>query len=91
MSNKKPIIEVKNLRTYFNTDGGVAHAVENVSFDVYPGETLGIVGESGCGKSVTALSMMRLVAQPPGFYAGGEILFDGENVLEMSREKIQNI
>ena len=56
MSNKKPIIEVKNLRTYFNTDGGVAHAVENVSFDVYPGETLGIVGESGCGKSVTALS-----------------------------------
>jgi len=91
MSDKKPIIEVKNLRTYFNTDGGVAHAVENVSFDVYPGETLGIVGESGCGKSVTALSMMRLVAQPPGFYAGGEILFNGENILTMSKDKIQNI
>ena len=91
MSNKKPIIEVKNLRTYFNTDGGVARAVENVSFDVYPGETLGIVGESGCGKSVTALSMMRLVAQPPGFYAGGEILFNGENILNMSKEKIQSI
>ena len=91
MSNKKPIIEVKNLRTYFNTDGGVAKAVENVSFDVYPGETLGIVGESGCGKSVTALSMMRLVAQPPGFYAGGEILFNDEDILNMSKEKIQRI
>ena len=91
MSDKKPIIEVKNLRTYFNTDGGVAHAVENVSFDVYPGETLGIVGESGCGKSVTALSMMRLVDQPPGFYAGGEILFNGENILTMPKDKIQNI
>jgi len=91
MSNKKPIIEVKNLRTYFNTDGGVARAVENVSFDVYPGETLGIVGESGCGKSVTALSMMRLVAQPPGFYAGGEILFNGKDILNMSKEKIQSI
>ena len=91
MSNEKPIIEVKNLRTYFNTDGGVAKAVENVSFDVYPGETLGIVGESGCGKSVTALSMMRLVAQPPGFYAGGEILFNGEDILNMSKDKIQSI
>ncbi|MAP66688.1 MAG: peptide ABC transporter ATP-binding protein [Candidatus Marinimicrobia bacterium] len=89
--SKKPIIEVKNLKTYFKTDAGVAHAVEDVSFDVYPGETLGIVGESGCGKSVTALSIMRLVAQPPGYYAGGEILFNGESILDMPKNKIQKI
>ena len=84
--SKKPIIEVKNLKTYFKTDAGVAHAVEDVSFDVYPGETLGIVGESGDGKSVTALSIMRLVAQPPGYYAGGEILFNGESILDMPKK-----
>tara|TARA_Y100001978_G_scaffold2149_1_gene1833 strand:+ start:1502 stop:2500 length:999 start_codon:yes stop_codon:yes gene_type:complete len=89
--SKKPIIEVKNLKTYFKTDAGIAHAVEDVSFDVYPGETLGIVGESGCGKSVTALSIMRLVAQPPGYYAGGEILFNGESILDMPKNKIQKI
>tara|TARA_A100001011_G_C14304575_1_gene842474 strand:- start:1289 stop:2287 length:999 start_codon:yes stop_codon:yes gene_type:complete len=89
--SKKPIIEVKNLKTYFKTDAGVARAVEDVSFEVYPGETLGIVGESGCGKSVTALSIMRLVAQPPGYYAGGEILFNGESILDMPKNKIQKI
>ena len=82
--------KVKNGNLFFNRYNDFK-AIDRVSFTLAPSETLGLVGESGCGKSVTALSMMRLVAQPPGFYAGGEILFDGENVLEMSREKIQNI
>ncbi len=91
MDNNKPIIEVKNLKTYFNTDDGVAHAVDDITFDVYPGETLGIVGESGCGKSVTALSIMRLIPQPPGIYAGGEILFNGENIFGLDVENIRKI
>ena len=59
-----PILEVKNLRAYFRTSGGIARAVDDVSFSVRPGETLGIVGESGCGKSVTSLSIMRLLPMP---------------------------
>lgn len=89
--NSTPIIQVQNLKTYFNTDDGIAHAVDDVSFDVYPGETLGIVGESGCGKSVTALSIMRLIPEPPGIYAGGKIFYKGENVLEMPDDKLRHI
>ncbi len=89
--NPQPIIQVQNLKTYFNTDDGIAHAVDDVSFDVYPGETLGIVGESGCGKSVTALSIMRLIPHPPGFYAGGKIFYNGENVLDLPGENMQHI
>ena len=70
-----PILQVKNLKTYFHTDNGIAHAVDDVSFNLNAGETLGIVGESGCGKSVTSLSIMKLIDQPPGFFEGGEILF----------------
>jgi oligopeptide/dipeptide ABC transporter ATP-binding protein len=62
-----------------------------VSFQIFPGETLGIVGESGCGKSVTSLSMMRLIPQPPGFFEGGEIYFNGKNVLELSEEEMRHI
>jgi len=69
----------------------VAHAVDDITFDVYPGETLGIVGESGCGKSVTALSIMRLIPQPPGIYAGGEIFFNGENIFDLDVENIRKI
>ena len=90
-NNSTPIIKVQNLKTYFNTDDGIAQAVDDVSFDVFPGETLGIVGESGCGKSVTALSIMRLIPQPPGIYAGGKIFYKGENVLEMPDHKLRNI
>ena len=77
MGNKdrKVLLEVRNLKTYFNTDDGVAKAVDDVSFTIYRGETVGIVGESGSGKSVTCLSIMQLISTPPGYIAGGEILY----------------
>ena len=87
----QPIIEIKNLKTYFNTDEGIAHAVDDVSFSVYPGETLGIVGESGCGKSVTSLSIMKLIPQPPGYFAGGEILYKGRNILDIPETDMREI
>src|SRR5947209_9135414 len=82
------LLEVKNLKTHFFTRSGVVKAVDDVSFTVKPGQTLGVVGESGCGKSVTALSVMRLVANPPGKIVGGEINFNGENVLEKNRDEL---
>ncbi len=85
------LLEVNNLKTYFFTRGGVVKAVDDVSFTIKPGETLGVVGESGCGKSVTALSVMRLVAEPPGKIVDGEILFNGENILEKSQDELTNL
>jgi len=82
MNNNKPLLEVKGLKTYFYTEDGVVRAVDGVSFEVYPGEVLGLVGESGCGKSVTSLSIMRLISKP-GRIDEGEILLDGENLLEL--------
>ena len=73
----------KNLRTHFATRAGLVRAVDGVSFDLDGGELLGLVGESGCGKSITALSVMRLVA-PPGKIVAGEIAFDGKNLLSLS-------
>jgi oligopeptide/dipeptide ABC transporter ATP-binding protein len=77
------LLEVRDLRTHFRADGREVAAVDGVSFAVEPGRTLGIVGESGCGKSVTALSIMGLVPQPPGRVAGGEILFEGTDLLRL--------
>jgi peptide/nickel transport system ATP-binding protein len=77
------LLEVKNLRTYFDVDDGEFRAVDGVSFSLEPGRTLGIVGESGCGKSVTALSIMGLIPSPPGRIAGGEILFEGVDLLKL--------
>src|SRR5258708_4126466 len=85
------LLEVNNLKTYFFTRGGVVKAVDDVSFVIKPGQTLGVVGESGCGKSVTALSIMRLVASPPGKIVGGEINFDGEDVMEKSQEQLTDL
>ena len=85
------LLEVKNLKTYFYTDDGVAKAVDDVSFTLDKGETLGVVGESGCGKSVTALSIMRLIPEPPGKIAGGEILFKGKNVLNFTEKEMQEL
>ena len=84
-----PLLDVRNLRTYFLTDNGLVKAVNDVSFDLRHGETLGIVGESGCGKSVTAMSIMRLIPFPPGRIMGGEIHFDGQDLLQISEEKIR--
>ena len=85
------LLEVNNLKTYFFTRGGVVKAVDDVSFIIKPGQTLGVVGESGCGKSVTALSVMRLVATPPGKIVDGEILFNGENVLEKNLDELTDL
>ena len=76
-----PILSVRELQTYFFTDAGVARAVDGVSFDVHPGKTLALVGESGCGKSITALSILRLIPEPPGRIVGGSILFEGRDLL----------
>ncbi|MBE0645226.1 MAG: ABC transporter ATP-binding protein [Bacteroidetes bacterium] len=84
------ILEVKNLTTVFDTGEGMAMAVDDVSFELRRGETLGIVGESGCGKSVTALSIMRLI-QKPGRIAGGEVLFEGRDLLKVSDKQMRMV
>lgn len=85
------LLEVRGLKTYFFTSSGVRPAVDGVTFHINSGETLAIVGESGCGKSVTSLSIMRLVPVPPGRYMGGEILFNGEDLLKKSEAEMQAI
>ncbi|MEI7694298.1 MAG: ABC transporter ATP-binding protein [Chlorobium sp.] len=85
------ILELKNLKTWYSTDSGIAKAVDGVSFSLGRNRTLGIVGESGCGKSVTALSVMRLVPMPPGYFAGGEILWKGSDLLKISEEKMRRL
>lgn len=85
------LVEFKGLKTYFYTEEGIVKAVDGVSFNIRPGETVGVVGESGCGKSVTAMSLMRLIPNPPGKIAGGEILFKGQNVLDLSDEDMRKI
>jgi len=91
MSEKKKLLQVKNLCTHFLVEGKEAHAVDDVSFDIYEDEMLGIVGESGSGKSVTSLSIMRLIPDPPGKIAGGEILFDGKDLLKLSYEDMRKV
>ena len=86
----KPLLEVKNLKTYFYTEDGVVRAVDGVDFSIYPGEVLGIVGESGCGKSVTSLSIMRLISIP-GKIVEGEINFDGKNLVTASEEDMMQV
>ena len=85
------LLEVRNLKTYFYTDAGVGKAVDDVSFSLDRGKTLGIVGESGCGKSVTSLSIMRLVDPVTGRYEGGEILFDGKDILKLPEKEMQQL
>ncbi len=86
-----PLLEVKNLKTWFHTRNGVVRAVDDVSFSIEKGETLGIVGESGSGKSVTCYSMMRLIPQPPGRIEGGTAIFDGTDLLTCSKEQLSAI
>jgi len=86
-----PLIEVKNLEVQFEVRGVILRAVDDVSFAISPGETLGLVGESGCGKSVTASAIMRLVPQPPGRIAAGQVLFDGTDLLTLSEKQMRSI
>jgi oligopeptide transport system ATP-binding protein len=85
------LLSVHNLRTHFDTDGGVVKAVDDVSFDLEPGKTLGIVGESGSGKSVTNLSIMRLVPSPPGRIVSGQVVFGGKDLLKLPTEEIRKV
>jgi peptide/nickel transport system ATP-binding protein len=87
----KHLIEIRNLKTYFDVRGGILKAVDDVSFTIEAGETLGLVGESGCGKTVTANSIMRLVPIPPGRIAGGEILFEGIDILKLSTSEMRKV
>ncbi len=80
----KPLLEVDGLKTYFYTRDGIVRAVDGVSFSVYPGETLAVVGESGCGKSVMSLSILRLIASPPGKIVAGRLMFEGRDLLGLS-------
>jgi len=85
------LLEIQNLRTYFDVRGHVARAVDNVSLTIGPGETLGLVGESGCGKSVTAHSIIQLIPQPPGRIVSGKILFEGRDILGFSEAEMRKI
>ncbi|HET9199653.1 MAG TPA: ABC transporter ATP-binding protein [Dehalococcoidia bacterium] len=86
-----PLLQVKDLRTYFFTEDGVVKAVDGVTYDVNEGETLGLVGESGCGKSVSALSLLRLIPNPPGKIVDGEIIFEGEDLLKMDDDEMRHV
>jgi oligopeptide/dipeptide ABC transporter ATP-binding protein len=88
---KKPLLEVRNLSIHFFTEEGVIRAVENVNFEIYPGEILGLVGESGCGKSVTGLSLLRLISTPPGRIVNGDILFDGRSLLPLEEKEMERV
>ena len=85
------LLDVQHLQTHFFTRGGVVKSVEDVSFYINEGETLGLVGESGCGKSVTSLSIMRLVESPPGKIVGGRILFQGEDIVQMDEDDLYKL
>ncbi|HVK39364.1 MAG TPA: ABC transporter ATP-binding protein [Candidatus Kapabacteria bacterium] len=85
------LLEVRNLRTHFFTDDGTARSVDGIDFSVDRGETLGLVGESGCGKSVSALSVMRLIPDPPGKIVSGDILYNGRDLLKLSEDEMRSI
>ncbi len=85
------LLEIQDLKTHFFTDAGELPSVDGISFHIEQGETVGVVGESGCGKSVTAMSILRLIPQPPGKIVGGKILFKGQNLVEMSNQDMRQI
>ena len=86
-----PLLEVKGLGVEFQTRGGTAHVLEDIQLHIQRGETLGLVGESGCGKSITALALMRLIPQPPGRITAGQILFDGQDLLQLPEAQMRRV
>jgi oligopeptide/dipeptide ABC transporter ATP-binding protein len=91
MNDQKPLLDVRNLSTHFFTHDGIVKAVDGVSYNVKRGETIALVGESGCGKTVSALSILRLIPDPPGKIVTGEIILDGTNLLKLTKEKMADI
>jgi peptide/nickel transport system ATP-binding protein/oligopeptide transport system ATP-binding protein len=91
MVSSEPLLDIKHLKTYFHTYEGTAKAVDDVSFSLGRGEILGVAGESGCGKSVTAQSIIRLIPEPPGQIVGGEIVFDGRNLAGLPKSQVRSI
>ncbi len=91
LNEDEVILDIEDLKTRFYTEEGVVHAVEGISYQLHQGETLGIVGESGCGKSVHALSIMRLIPSPPGEIISGKIIFKSQNLLELSEKQMRSI
>lgn len=89
--NQSTILEVNNLTTYFYTESGTVKAVDGVSYEVARGETIALVGESGCGKTVSALSILRLVKEPPGKIVSGEVIFNGRDLLKLSNEELRQV
>ncbi len=90
-NGRQPILQVDDLVTRFTTYEGIVHAVNGVSFELYEGETLGVVGESGCGKSVTMLSVLQLIPNPPGRVERGQALFHETDLLQMAPEEIRQV
>jgi peptide/nickel transport system ATP-binding protein len=86
-----PLLEVRGLGVEFQTRGGTAHVLEDIQLHIQRGETLGLVGESGCGKSITALALMRLIPQPPGRITSGQILFDGQDLLQLPEAQMRRV
>ncbi len=91
MTTSERLLVINDLKTYFSTDEGIVKAVDGVSFHIDRGETLAVVGESGSGKSVTSLSIMQLIPMPPGYFAGGEIIFEQNNILEFKEREMRKI
>lgn len=89
--DQQPLLEIRDLKTYFKTDEGVVRAVDGVSYSLKPGECLGVVGESGSGKSVTQVTVLGLIPKPPGIIAGGEILFKGQDLLKLKPKELRQI
>src|SRR5438270_285790 len=87
----EPLLQVRDLRTEFLTQDGVVHAVNGISYSLREGEAMGLVGESGCGKSVSALTLMRLIPTPPGRIAGGEVLFQGRDLLKVKEDEVRHV
>ena len=91
VGSEPPLLEIRGLKTYFDTEDGTVHAVDGVDLTIGRSETLGIVGESGCGKTITAMSILKLIAMPPGRFAGGEILWQGRDLLPLGQHAMRRI